>query len=936
MQNRKSILYLTILLCLAVFSSASVAQKMALAPLTEIVSVINGDTTATGQRLHTEYGLQPGGIYFALGQIKNNFPLKISAAGATAQNRAIIKILVNESGASVYPFKPFHDFTLEGVFISGVNVAGGNVNAVIQTGTKGVSITLKNCEFDSVNSRVVIMDQNYCSLFAYDCAAHNSGTSNKTGRFLDARSTFADSIVIQNCTFYNLYHCVMNRFGGQQTYFKADHITVYNVMTCPLRICEAPFITMTNSLFIQTGFLGYDAYWIKEYTNPAWLNILEDRDEWSRIEMCPLVQDTFVVKMGLTQKINAKYNNFWLDPAVYAVYADTVHKYVNMDFLTASLVGADSLTWISEDPGFTKAPVCKSIEMSQKVHSVPGSGGNAKEVGFDYTNPPYDFSYPTTKASYTAAAGGFPLGDLNWFPAQKAAWENWQEPSVAQKLDIAPFTEIVSVINGDTTATGQRLHTEYGLQPGGIYFALGQIKNNFPLKISAAGATAQNRAIIKILVNESGASVYPFKPFHDFTLEGVFISGVNVAGGNVNAVIQTGTKGVSITLKNCEFDSVNSRVVIMDQNYCSLFAYDCAAHNSGTSNKTGRFLDARSTFADSIVIQNCTFYNLYHCVMNRFGGQQTYFKADHITVYNVMTCPLRICEAPFITMTNSLFIQTGFLGYDAYWIKEYTNPAWLNILEDRDEWSRIEMCPLVQDTFVVKMGLTQKINAKYNNFWLDPAVYAVYADTVHKYVNMDFLTASLVGADSLTWISEDPGFTKAPVCKSIEMSQKVHSVPGSGGNAKEVGFDYTNPPYDFSYPTTKASYTAAAGGFPLGDLNWFPAQKAAWKNWINTGVPKSTRSTPTDFTLEQNYPNPFNPTTTIRYTTQSEGYVTLAVFNAIGQKVRTLVDQKQPAGTYSLQWDGCDDAGVSLSGGVYFYQIRAGASASVKKMIYLK
>jgi len=101
-------------------------------------------------------------------------------------------------------------------------------------------------------------------------------------------------------------------------------------------------------------------------------------------------------------------------------------------------------------------------------------------------------------------------------------------------------------------------------------------------------------------------------------------------------------------------------------------------------------------------------------------------------------------------------------------------------------------------------------------------------------------------------------------------------------------------------------------------------------------VPKSTRSTPTDFTLEQNYPNPFNPTTTIRYTTQSEQNVTLAVFNALGQKVRTLVDQKQPAGTYSLQWDGCDDAGVSLSGGVYFYQIRAGASTSVKKMIYLK
>ena len=815
-------------------------------------------------------------------------------------------------------------------------MAGGNVNAVIQTGTKGVNITTKNCEFDSVNSRVIIMDQNYCSIFAYDCIAHNSGTSNKTGRFIDARSTFADSIIMQNCTFYNLYHCVINRFGGQQTYFKADHITVYNVMTSPLRICEAPLITMTNSLFIQTGFLGYDSYWIKEYSNPAWLNILEDRDEWSRIEMCPLVQDTFIVDMGLTQKIDAKYNNFWLDPAVYAVYADTVHKYVNMDFLTARIVGNDSLTWISEDPGFTKAPLCKAIAMSQKVHSVPGSGGNAKEVGFDYTNPPYDFSYPTGKMSYTAAAGGFPLGDLNWFPTQKTAWENWEKASAAQKLALAPLTEIVSVINSDTTATGARRHTEYELQAGGMYFALGQITNNFPLKITTANATAKNRATIKILVNESGASVYPFKPFNNLTLEGVFISGVNVAGGNVNAVIQTGTKGVNITTKNCEFDSVNSRVIIMDQNYCSIFAYDCIAHNSGTSNKTGRFIDARSTFADSIIMQNCTFYNLYHCVINRFGGQQTYFKADHITVYNVMTSPLRICEAPLITMTNSLFIQTGFLGYDSYWIKEYSNPAWLNILEDRDEWSRIEMCPLVQDTFIVDMGLTQKIDAKYNNFWLDPAVYAVYADTVHKYVNMDFLTARIVGNDSLTWISEDPGFTKAPLCKAIAMSQKVHSVPGSGGNAKEVGFDYTNPPYDFSYPTGKMSYTAAAGGFPLGDLNWFPAQKEAWKNWAKTSVPKGKNSAPMNFTLAQNYPNPFNPTTTITYATNSNENVTLAIYNALGQKVCTLVDQKQTAGAYSVRWNGADDAGLPVSGGIYFYRLQVGGTVSVKKMTFIK
>lgn len=505
-----------------------------------------------------------------------------------------------------------------------------------------------------------------------------------------------------------------------------------------------------------------------------------------------------------------------------------------------------------------------------------------------------------------------------------------------QRMDIAPLSEIVSIINGDTTATGAQKHTEYGLQRGTVYFALGQIKNTYPLTIVAVGDAALARPFIKILVNASGQVVTPFKPFKNLTIEGVDFSGVTSSGSNVNAMIQTGTQKIKITLKNCEFDSVNSRVIIMDQNYCSVFAYDCKSHNSGTSNKTGRFIDARSTFADSVVMVNCTFYNLYHAVINRFGGQERYFKFDHCTVYNVMTSPLRICECPDVTMTNSLFIQTGFLGYNALWIKEYTNPAWLNILEDRDEWSRIELCPLVQDTFVVKMGLTQKINGKNNNFWLDPDVYTTYPDTIYKYVNLDFLSASVIGADTTTWISEDPGFTKAPVCRSKEMSIKVHSVPGEGGNAKEVGFDYANPPYNFSYPTTKASYTAAAGGFPLGDLNWFPEKKKEWEQYIKTAVNNRSESAPARFTLAQNYPNPFNPTTSISYTTQSAEEVNLTIYNAIGQKVRTLVAQKQPAGTYSFKWDGTDETGVAMSGGVYFYKLQVGQTTSVKKMMFVK
>lgn len=91
--------------------------------------------------------------------------------------------------------------------------------------------------------------------------------------------------------------------------------------------------------------------------------------------------------------------------------------------------------------------------------------------------------------------------------------------------------------------------------------------------------------------------------------------------------------------------------------------------------------------------------------------------------------------------------------------------------------------------------------------------------------------------------------------------------------------------------------------------------------------------------LYQNHPNPFNPVTTIRYSIKEKGRVTLAVYNALGQRVRTLVDEVQsPAENgFSVLWDGKNDAGGSVASGVYLYKLTApGGYESVKKLVLLK
>ncbi|MCB0297974.1 MAG: T9SS type A sorting domain-containing protein, partial [Calditrichaeota bacterium] len=92
-----------------------------------------------------------------------------------------------------------------------------------------------------------------------------------------------------------------------------------------------------------------------------------------------------------------------------------------------------------------------------------------------------------------------------------------------------------------------------------------------------------------------------------------------------------------------------------------------------------------------------------------------------------------------------------------------------------------------------------------------------------------------------------------------------------------------------------------------------------------TGTGEPTAAViPERYELLQNYPNPFNPSTLIRYQLPAAGEVELAVYNLIGQRIKTLVQQHQGAGGYAVQWDGTDDASRPVASGIYFYRLSAG------------
>jgi len=105
---------------------------------------------------------------------------------------------------------------------------------------------------------------------------------------------------------------------------------------------------------------------------------------------------------------------------------------------------------------------------------------------------------------------------------------------------------------------------------------------------------------------------------------------------------------------------------------------------------------------------------------------------------------------------------------------------------------------------------------------------------------------------------------------------------------------------------------------------------------IHKGRLTLSADTANRFSLDNSYPNPFNARTTIEYAVAEDCQVKVSVYNVLGRKVRSLVNEYQPAGYKTVVWDGKDDMGQEVATGVYFYKIRAGDLVQSKKMLLLK
>ncbi len=158
----------------------------------------------------------------------------------------------------------------------------------------------------------------------------------------------------------------------------------------------------------------------------------------------------------------------------------------------------------------------------------------------------------------------------------------------------------------------------------------------------------------------------------------------------------------------------------------------------------------------------------------------------------------------------------------------------------------------------------------------------------------------------------------------------------------DVAINDTWPLIDASY-TDPATMTGSVANFPLGDLNWFPAEMAEWalfkddifehmkagntEKFSGVGIANLVESG----SFSKVYPNPMSNTAMIEFTLETSGNVQIAIYNAVGQAVRTVLNEERTSGVHTVTFDRGE-----LNHGLYFYSIKAGNKVETQKLMILE
>lgn len=471
---------------------------------------------------------------------------------------------------------------------------------------------------------------------------------------------------------------------------------------------------------------------------------------------------------------------------------------------------------------------------------------------------------------------------------------------------------------------------------------------------------------------------------HDLTVKNCNIMELSPQGYLSYSIINTDSANLKITFDNCLVEHLIKDFVFITQPNYDVTLRNCyfVNMNGFPCRRSGGVLDCEADM-DTLLVENCTHIMAQGSIyrLRGYPGLYSYkFKRIIFNHNTFINCAGYTFMNPGlqnnISLTNNIFVNCNIQGSAPFLVSQ-------DIGEVDPDSLPMGLVNVYPDSADVANNTPRKFLCQDNLVYWDPSLANM--DSILNANSVDGVTSwhsqmIIMNArtDSMfknegpyntaphsylvtdTWKNKMPHFTNPENLFTTQLANlKTFALAAVGTTTVAVlptwrlintgSNDYLKSdwpiPVNLSYSDADL-LTAGLSGFPIGDLNWFPSQKAAWSaqraqeyshinNALQAGKLVSAIhnqiNLPVGFKLQQNYPNPFNPSTKISFTIPKAGYVTLKVYNILGQKVVTLLDGFKTAQTYNVKFDGS-----GLASGVYLYRLKEGNNFITRKMVLLK
>jgi hypothetical protein len=482
-------------------------------------------------------------------------------------------------------------------------------------------------------------------------------------------------------------------------------------------------------------------------------------------------------------------------------------------------------------------------------------------------------------------------------------------------VDVNPgIGTLNDAINGDTTATGARVdtfNTVYRLKRvEDIYYISALISNiDYPLTVVAEDGDGP-RPYLALKTDQTGTTAsYCFRPKGDITLRSLHLTNMDDLGAVSQRIIRASADDIRITIDDCWLDDAHQAGIRLDNKGMKLYITNTVFSNIGNpaDPDNGRGIDDRGNSIDTLIIEDCTWYNFTHSVMRDGGGHIKYCKINNSTFANVGRRGFGLGNIAEFEFTNNILHNVAYIVQDS-----------------GSTQAVFEIDEITQE--LLDMGLTQSLNISNNSIFLDTSLIASYLnDTTVATPLFDPTGEVLVEAGTAEgFYYENVSFENPPgdqgIIDQLEYQMNpdllVENTPDWVLPDPPNTIYHLDVPFSFNYANTIAQ-TGGTDGGQLGDRNWIASPTVGIARIkTNQGVLSA-------------YPTPAESHVNIAFSVASESFVSIDVYNLSGRKVYNLTNEMYPAGSHEINWD----FNGKLNTGIYLLRMNAGGSISGSKMI---